>query len=244
MENNIQSVFLTSDPMNLESNGINSKNGLLEKLKNLLHPKCKALFICSNPDTYEVTDKYGNILYHCFIRSGFDFADFKILDARNEEKASELVSDAGFILLMGGHVPTQNEFFKRIKLKQLLQKANSTVLGLSAGSMNMAEVVYAQPELEGEAISKEYRRFLPGLGMTKTMIIPHYQKIKNECLDGMRIFEDITYPDSVGREFVALSDGSYIEICEHKERVCGESYLIKDGDITKLCEDDESKQLY
>ncbi len=54
--------------------------------------------------------------------------------------------------------------------------------------------------MEGESIDKEYERFLSGLGITKLMILPHYQDIKNDILDDRRLFEDITYPDSYGRE--------------------------------------------
>ena len=46
--------------------------------------------------------------------------------------------------------------------------------------------------------------------------------------DGTRI-EDITYPDSYGREFYALKDGSYVLIENGTTTLFGEAYLIKDG---------------
>ena len=48
------------------------------------------------------------------------------------------------------------------------------------------------------------------------------------------LFEDITYPDSMGREFFALVDGSYVLIHDGEEELCGEAYLIKDGTVTGL----------
>lgn len=69
---------------------------------------------------------------------------------------------------------------------------DGTVLGVSAGSMNSADVVYAQPEEEGEAADPTLKKFLRGLGLTKTMLIPHYQDTKDNILDGKRIFEDVT----------------------------------------------------
>ena len=107
-------------------------------------------------------------------------------------------------------------------------------MGISAGSMNSADVVYAQPELEGEVIDAGYQRFLTGLDLTKTMILPHYQMIKDNILDGMRIIEDITYPDSQGRKFYALTDGSYLYIDNGQEEICGEAYLIADGKTAQI----------
>ena len=84
-----------------------------------------------------------------------------------------LVKAAGLIVLAGGHVPTQNAFLCQCGLKEAMKTFDGVVIGISAGSMNCAETVYAQPEEPGEAISKTYRRFLPGLGLTNTMLLPH-----------------------------------------------------------------------
>lgn len=57
--------------------------------------------------------------------------------------------------------------------------------------------------------------------------------------DGMKMIEDIGYADSMGRSFYALPDGSYIEIAEDKTMLLGEAYLIRDGKLTKICENGE-----
>ena len=105
--------------------------------------------------------------------------------------------------------------------------------------MNAAEVVYAQPELDGEAVDPEYRRFIKGLGLTKINILPHYQMTGNFMLDGMRLFEDITYGDSCGRHFLALPDGSYYTSIDGKGTVWGEAYEIADGEMRLICEEGE-----
>lgn len=144
------------------------------------------------------------------------------------------------LILAGGHVPTQNKFFEKIHLKEHIKNFDGILIGISAGSMNCAEIVYAQPELEGESIDKEYKRFLYGLGITKLMVLPHYQNIKNDILDGKRLFEDITYADSYGKEFYALEDGSYFIIENNTIILFGAAYLIKDGMIKQICEKDKS----
>ena len=105
--------------------------------------------------------------------------------------------------------------------------------------MNSADVVYAQPEEEGEAVDPAYRRFLTGLGLTKTMLLPHYQKVRDDVLDGLRLFEDITCSDSRGRTFYAIPDGSYLFIKDGREELRGEAYRIRDGRMTRIAAEGE-----
>ena len=114
-------------------------------------------------------------------------------------------------------------------LRSLLRDRPGVLMGISAGTMNSADTIYAQPERPGEAVSPEYRRFLPGLGLTETMVLPHYQMVKDDVLDGLRLFADITLPDSLGRTFYAIPDGSYLLIEDGRETLRGEAYEIRDG---------------
>lgn len=110
------------------------------------------------------------------------------------------------------------------------------VMGISAGNMNCAELVYAQPELPGEAVSASYQRFIQGLGLTDCNILPHYQAVKEDLVDGLRLMEDITYPDSYGHSFLAIPDGTYVLQTEDRKEVRGEAYLIEEGQIRRICE--------
>ena len=105
--------------------------------------------------------------------------------------------------------------------------------------MNCAERVYAQPEEDGESTDKNYKKFISGLGLTNINVIPHYQVTKNFTIDGQRLFEDVTYKDSIGEKFYALVDGSYIYSEKGKETLFGEAYLIAEGKIEKICSKDE-----
>ncbi len=235
--------FLTSSPFLEEENSINPANGLLEGLRNCLKPNCAALFICSNPEGHERTIFYAQALREAFEADVFTFSSFEILDGLNRDRAEELVKASAFIVLAGGHVPTQNHFFREIGLRELLQGFDGVILGISAGTMNAAEIVYSQPEEEGEAIDPAYQRFLPGLGLTKTQILPHYQTTRHDVLDGLRVFEDITYPDSVGRSFFALPDGSYLYIQDGREELRGEAFLIRDGALRRICKKGEALEI-
>ena len=90
----------------------------------------------------------------------------------------------------------------------------------------------------GEYLDKKYQRYLPGLELTQTMIIPHYNEIHDDCLDGVHIFKDIAYPDSAKRTFIVLVDGSFIHIHEGKEVIHGLSYKIEKGKQSLIQEKD------
>ena len=109
--------------------------------------------------------------------------------------------------------------------------------------MNCADTVYAGPELEGEAIDPLYERWITGLGLTDINIFPHFQSLKDDYLDGLRLIEDITYADSIGHEIIALNDGSYIMLEDGKTTLYGEAYKILDGKQWQICKDGESLSL-
>ena len=228
--------FLTSRTDDPYSGRLNRANRFVDELRASLPARCRALFLCSDPEAHEKTDYYAKKHQAWFEEEGFSFERFSVLDGRNEARAAEYVRSSVLLILAGGHVPTQNRFFQKIGLRGLLRDYRGVVVGISAGSMNSAETVYAQPEEPGEAVDPAYRRFLPGLGLTKTMLLPHYQDTKDLYIDGMRLFEDVTYPDSVGRSFYAIPDGSYLFCAHNKEELRGEAYLIKDGAAAKISE--------
>ena len=235
--------FLTSSPILRVSNQLNPANSFVDELKNTLKPKARALFVCSDPEMHERTLFFADAVRAAMVDAGFSFSSFEILDGSNRESAGVLVRSADFIILAGGHVPTQNRFFREIGLKELLRGFGGVILGISAGTMNAADIVYAQPEEEGEAIDPDYRRFLPGLGLTKAQILPHYDSTRHDVLDGLRVFEDVTYPDSMGRCFYALVDGSYLLIRDGREVLHGETFQIRDGVLSRVCKKGEAREL-
>lgn len=170
--------------------------------------------------------------------SGLSVSSVELCDDRSLNFANDLTAFQ-VLVLTGGHVPTQNRFFKNIRLRERLSDYNGLVVAWSAGSMNCANLVYAGPELEGEAVDPLFRRWIPGLGLTSINIFPHYQALKDDYLDGLRLIEDITFADSMGHEFIALNDGSYILIDGGHETLYGEAYRIKDGQISQICKDNE-----
>jgi len=230
----MRSCFLTSNPTMGAGETLNPANGFAEELKRALPARINALVVCSDPDGFDRTDVFARKLARALQNEGFGLQECRVLDRRTQKDAAELLGAAELVILAGGHVPTQNRFFRELGLKALLQGFGGTILGISAGSMNSADVVYAQPELPGEAADPRYEKFLPGLGLTKTMLLPHYQLTKDETLDGMKLFGEITGRDSMGRRFYAIPDGSYLFIRGQTEELRGEAHLVENGTIRQL----------
>lgn len=236
--------FITSSPFvdGADRPLMDPQNGLIQRLKRALPPYCRCLYICSSPDRRDLNCTFGADVFQIFAQEGMAFSHYAVLDGDNFYEAKKLVGESDLIVLAGGHVPTQNAFFHKIHLPELLREYDGVVLGISAGSMNMAEVVYAQPEEPGES-APEYARFIPGLGLTDINILPHLQKVRDYRVDGLRLFEDITFPDSMDRTFFALPDGSYIYQDEQQTLLCGKGYLVRDGVMTQLTENGEILEL-
>ena len=226
--------FLTSRIDDSETGALNSANRFSDELRLCFPDPCRALDICSDPDGWEEMDYYASLTKDLFEDAGFAFERFCTLDSRNEARAARLVRESNLLILGGGHVPTQNRFFRRIGLRRLLKDFSGVVIGISAGSMNSADEVYSQPEEEGEAVDPDYQRFLPGLGLTKINLLPHYQENRDDVLDGLRVYEDIACPDSMGKTFYAIPDGSYLFADGCREELRGEAYRIKDGVISQV----------
>ena len=233
-------LFITSSPFvdGADRPIMDSANGLVKRLKRALPPYCRCLYISATPDRRDLNCTFGADVFQIFAQEGMPFSHYVVLDRDNFYEAKKLVMESDLIVLAGGHLPTQNAFFHKIRLPDLLRDYNGVVLGLSAGSMNMAARVYAQPEEPGES-DPDFRRFIPGLGLTDINILPHYQKAKDYMVDGLHLYEEITYPDSMGHCFLVLPDGSYVYQDETQQILCGEGYSLCNGVMTQLAKREE-----
>ncbi len=224
--------FLTSKLMDL-----NDKNNEFAVQMREVWPQkgAKLLVAASYPDSHVKTDEVAEEFVCDFSTAGFPVIQHLVLDTRNEDKTVQLLEEYDVVILMGGYVPLQNEFFHKIQLREKIKKFDGIIIGISAGSMNSADVVYVQPEYD-EDVRDDFVKFREGLNLTKVQILPHYQKIKDDILKGKRLFEDITYADSMGQEFYALVDGSFVRVQNGESWLFGEAYRIKDGKIERVCE--------
>lgn len=244
-------VFLTSTlgENYFDENGeiracrISDENGLLNRLRERVPEGGSGVIIASDPDAYEINDGVRRIMSEAFELSGIRLGSLALCDGRNHADAGRLVSGASLVILAGGHVPTENRFFERLGLREILRDYKGTLVGISAGTMNCAETVYAAPELDGEAVDKGYERYLKGLGLTDINVLPHLQYLRTVMLDGMQMVGEIALADSFARPFYGLNDGSYILLENGGATLYGEAYYFDGGKETQICRNGEKYDL-
>ena len=239
-------LFLTSSPIGiyrseepLNYSGFNPANGMVEALREYWKDDSGCLLISAFPDEYELNDRMRADYERIVKDSGLPITCMDLCDARNGHEKAEALQSYDFVILGGGHVPTEITFFRSIGLTERFNGFTGIVMGISAGTMNCARIVYAQPEMPGEASDPSYERFIPGLGLTEYNILPHYNAVKNDIIDGMRLIEDIAFGDSFGHTFYAITDGSYLLQTEDRAEIRGEAYMIRDGRIEQICSNGE-----
>lgn len=239
-------LYLTSDPGTVYKDdcedkglGLNKDNGFVDSLKKYWKEDARVLIFASDPYDKKMND--GNVAFvkQAWPYSGLSISKVDICDDKNRELVDK-IHEYDFILLSGGHVPTEHKFYKELNLKEKLASFDGILMGISAGTMIQADTVYSIPELEGESIDPNYNRYLDGLGLTNINVIPHYQYLKTVVLDGKKMIDEIAIEDSYGHIYYGVVDGAYILIKDGISTLYGEGYIIKDGEIKLICNKDQN----
>ena len=239
-------LYLTGSPTRFGEDHFTQDNGFLADVKAALAAVTgpgrlpRVLLVSAAPDDKGFTDSVLSGMSLCIHRSGIRTEEIVMLERCNAARTPELVQWAHWIVLCGGHVPTQNRFLHEIGLKALLKDFQGVVMGCSAGSMNCAGRVYSHPEMPGEARDPGYQRWLEGLGLTDIQLIPHFEQVRYATVDGLRLFEDIAFPDSWGHRFYTFRDGGYVKVKDGRSELRGEAFEITRGGMRRISEENKS----
>ena len=103
---------------------LSTENGLLDRLQKHWKENSKVLIISADAGEIEINDSIRNIFAASFPMSGLSISKMYICDNRNENLVDK-ISDYDVLILAGGHVPTQNKFFERIRLKERINDLTS-----------------------------------------------------------------------------------------------------------------------
>ena len=236
-------IYLTSSHTLGWAGDLNPANGLADELCATLPNPLRCCMVTSFPDDQTITDRMAWEIRECFERAGRPFDHYEVLDRRTQDEAARMIGKANFIILCGGHVPTENKFFHQIKLKALLKKFDDILLTISAGSMNCATNVYAPPEMDEEATDPKYKNVLKGLGLTELHILPHMQTLTKMRLGGKLLIRDIVMNDLAAQPIYCMEDGAYIHITQERSELRGKTYIIQGGKKRLFCKDGERRVL-
>ena len=114
-------IFLTGSPTRYGEDHFTTDNNFLARVKENLPENPEILLISAAPDDRAFTDSVLKGMSDCIRNSGIEPSGIIMLDRRNASEAARLVKKADWIVLCGGHVPTQNRFINEIGLKELLK---------------------------------------------------------------------------------------------------------------------------
>lgn len=242
LEIDIMNLFLTSNIGGVKKENGNrmpikffEKNSFLENLKKYVKCNKKFVLIASNPDDYEKNDLFLQMDIDALKLSGLIFEEYMVLDGRNKANMNNILKNSDLIFLCGGNTLIQNKFFNNIDLKKYLKNIDSVIVGISAGSINAADNVYNSPENEEDLNNSPY---LNGLELTALNVEPHFilDDLKD---DKQKLQRKEILKESYNRTIIALTDGAYILKTDKDCKLYGESYKIKDGVISKICNNDK-----
>ena len=222
-------IILSSDPMfsvksENKRKAVKLENkDFVESLKQCIGKYDNVLFISSDPDDYKNNENYASTIEKSLSLSGIKFNYSDVLDSRNWLFSRSLIKNSDLVILLGGDPLTQMEFFNNIELKEKLKGYKGCLMGISAGTVNMASYVYCSKDEDIEE-TLHYK----GLGITNINIEPHFEVGNVERINNVLI------PDSKQTPFIALPNESFIVIKDKKTELYGEGYYFKDGNFNKI----------
>ena len=216
-----------------------NSNHFIDRLK-LISPKINTfVFVASNPDGTLKTDDYANTIVQALNLDDFEINNLIIVDHRFNGDLEKTILSADVVFLAGGNVPTQNDYFKEINLKSILNKYDGVVIGQSAGSMNCNKIVYAQPEEDEEFDDVNFERRISGLGLVDFTIMPHMNSANEVDELGHPSVMQMCLEDSYDMPHYGICDYGFIEVVNNKATAYGRTMLIKNGECIELCGDRE-----
>lgn len=227
-------LFLTSNIFNIQKENGKKKtinfvndNSFLKKLKECINDNNKFVLIVSDPFDYEKNDEYLKLDIQALSSVGINFKEYIILDNRNKHQIDKVLNNSSLIFLSGGNTFIQNIFFNEINLKKYIKEIDACIIGISAGSINSAKVVFNSPETTEDLI---HPCILDGLNLTEINIEPHFTLSNSN-----KIQMDSIIKESYNRVIYGLPDKSYI----FNNKIYGKCYKIYQGNIEIISNDNE-----
>lgn len=157
-------IFLTSSPTgpldgSRKVDGLDERNGFVENLQSCWKENARCLMIAASLAEHEKNREMTDFFCDAVKKVGLTVSVFDLWEDETGT-SKEALHSYDVIFLGGGHVPTQNDFFRQLQLRENIKEFEGIVIGISAGTMNSADVVYAQPELPGESMDPGYSRYM------------------------------------------------------------------------------------
>ena len=113
---------------------------IAKRLRKVLDKREKLVFISAWPADFEQNDRDSVGMHGMFAACGLAFSSFCVIDERTKKaEAQKLIREASCIFLMGGNATQQFALIRKKELAEEIRKSSAVILGVSAGSANMAK---------------------------------------------------------------------------------------------------------
>lgn len=182
-------------------------------------------FIASTFSDIEKTNKYLNIMTNWFKNIGITFKEvYLINDLVTPLQAQEYINKSDIVFIMGGDTLLQMKNINKYNIISNLKNRYGITIGISAGSINMAEDVVLARDLDDNIPEHS---FYKGVGLVNINIEPHFD------LNNSKHNPDII-EISKDNKIICLPDESFIRIDNDNIDIIGDYYMYdKDGNLHK-----------
>ncbi|MBQ2946615.1 MAG: Type 1 glutamine amidotransferase-like domain-containing protein [Bacilli bacterium] len=192
---------------------------------NVTHPT-NMVVIPADPNNYEKNDKQfkGNEsvvgVFKTF-KKIFPDINIVLLDNRVDSTSGlNKLKKADIIYLLGGNPFIQLEYLQKNNYSDTICSTNALVMGVSAGSMNLAvDSYYSKDEDYPESV------IYKGLGIVDMTIDPHFDINNEEQVKEIKV-------NSKDRKIIGLPNDSAIIVSNNNIKYIGDIYLFENGELT------------
>lgn len=223
-------------------------HGLGDMFKTELKDNKSIVYIPGGAEKIEkVKEKYIPTFTKHFKSVGIEFEVVNLITPNlSKEEASKMISNASFIMLMGGDPFKQKEMCEKLGILEDLKNYNGIMVGFSAGAMFMSKYIIVTP------CSQEYPDFRieKGLNFDEISIYPHNNTFEeiypNTLVVGHETYqkEDLIKVANEYDSFYLLQDyGTDISIIKSTNGNI-EFYTENNGKIRKVTSDVELVSKY
>ena len=186
------------------------------RLSEELKERSSLVFISAWPDDYKRNDTDSAGMHCMFDEYDIPFKRHYVIDNRMEAShAGQLIREASCLFLMGGYPRLQMELIREKGLDTIICNATSTVLGVSAGAINMAK-----HSLDTKESPVPYE----GLSLADITIKPHFELNNQQVLSTLLQI-------SMELPIYATEDDSAIFVVGNQISSMGKIHLIHQGEI-------------
>lgn len=195
---------------------------ITERLRKELIRRDSLVFVSGWPADYKRNDEDCDGMHNMFAERNLAFAKHCVIDERTESRqAVELIENASCIFLMGGHPELQFQLIREKGLDVAICNSTAAVLGVSAGSINMAK-----RSLDTKESLVPYN----GLGLADVTIKPHFNVANQQVLtDLLQVSMEIP--------IFATEDDSAIFVSGNDINFVGKIHWVNKGKICPLSQE-------